>query len=172
MMFYVTFHQIANCYFSVAATALTSGFMDGIGHIWLSNVQCSGTESRLIDCDGNTLGSQTCDHSQDAGVLCSSTTCTQGAIRLQGGSGTQGRVEICNNNVWGTVCDDNWGEDDAQVACRQLGFTAAGTICCHPLLLLLVAVTKLRPKTIPLFEVEIQSHGLIIHPQFNLLWWS
>ena len=50
------------------------------------------------------------------------TACTQGSIRLQGGSATRGRVEICNNNVWGTVCDDLWGTPDAQVACRQLGF--------------------------------------------------
>ena len=52
--------------------------------------------------------------------------CTQGGIRLQGGTTTQGRVEICNNNVWGTVCDDFWGAADAQVACRQLGFGATG----------------------------------------------
>jgi hypothetical protein len=52
-----------------------------------------------------------------------SAQCTQGAIRLQGGTATQGRVEICNNNVWGTVCDDFWGTPDAQVACRQLGLT-------------------------------------------------
>lgn len=37
-----------------------------------------------------------------------------------------GRVEICNTNVWGTVCDDFWGAPDAQVACRQLGFSATG----------------------------------------------
>ena len=53
-------------------------------------------------------------------------TCSQGAIRLQGGTTNQGRVEICNNNVWGTVCDDLWGAPDAQVACRQLGFSTTG----------------------------------------------
>ena len=52
--------------------------------------------------------------------------CTTGAIRLQGGTTTRGRVEICNANVWGTVCDDAWGTPDAQVACRQLGFSTTG----------------------------------------------
>ena len=56
--------------------------------------------------------------------------CNQGDIRVRGGTNTtstlQGRVEICNNNVWGTVCDDLWGTVDAQVACRQLGFSTTG----------------------------------------------
>ena len=53
--------------------------------------------------------------------------CITGAIRLQGGSAANtGRVEICNNNVWGTVCDDSFGNVDAQVACRQLGFIPQG----------------------------------------------
>ena len=54
-------------------------------------------------------------------MRCTGTTCTQGAIRLQGGTSTSGRVEICKNNEWGTVCDDSWGDVDARVACRQLG---------------------------------------------------
>ena len=97
---------------------------DGTGQIWMDKVQCCGNESRLIDCPANPLGSHNCAHTDDAGVSCQASTCSQGAIRLQGGNATLGRVEICNNNVWGTVCDDVWEDVDAQVACRQLGLTS------------------------------------------------
>jgi hypothetical protein len=58
-------------------------------------------------------------------VLIPFSGCTQGAIRLQGGTTTQGRVEVCNNNIWGTVCDDFWSAVDARVACRQLGLPSS-----------------------------------------------
>ncbi len=41
-----------------------------------------------------------------------------------------GRVEICNNNIWGTVCDNFWGRADAEVVCRQLGFPHYGMLAC------------------------------------------
>ena len=48
--------------------------------------------------------------------------CNTGDIRLVNGtSPLEGRLEICINNAWGTVCRRSFSSDDAGVACRQLG---------------------------------------------------
>ena len=55
------------------------------------------------------------------------TECTQNEIRLMGSSRpSEGRVEVCIDRHWTTVCDDGWGSKDAQVVCRQLGYPSSG----------------------------------------------
>ena len=61
-------------------------------------------------------------------IVLDSRKCSYGGIRLLGGSNQyDGRVEVCINDQWGTVCSDFWGGPDASVVCKQLGYSYTGS---------------------------------------------
>ncbi|XP_030844399.1 uncharacterized protein LOC763130 isoform X3 [Strongylocentrotus purpuratus] len=114
------------------ATRDAKTFGAGSGPILLDRVKCVGDETSILDCMKSAIGVHNCLHSDDAGVICdivsNSTGSSSGAeVRLagSGSSANQGRVEVYINGQWGTVCDDFWGQEDANVVCRQLDFPGA-----------------------------------------------
>ncbi|XP_049329681.1 deleted in malignant brain tumors 1 protein-like isoform X7 [Astyanax mexicanus] len=91
-----------------------SYFGSASGPIWMDNVHCSGSESTLRNCESAGWGKHNCDHSKDAGVICS-------GVRVVGGSHCSGRVEVLHGESWVTVCDADFNQQDAEVVCRELG---------------------------------------------------
>ncbi len=134
---------------SADATAVPNAFFgQGYVDILLDYFLCRGTEENLLDCSHHKAHADICSHSGDAGVNCSrrstSTevcsghclsscppgfTCESGSLRLvEGLVPGEGRVEVCLGGSYSSVCDIGWTSEDAQVACRQLGFEHEGTL--------------------------------------------
>ena len=57
------------------------------------------------------------------------TSCVNGEVRFVGGiNDLEGRVEICINKMWESVCDNSWNTADANVVCKQLGYQPSGIL--------------------------------------------
>ncbi|XP_055654628.1 antigen WC1.1-like isoform X3 [Falco peregrinus] len=95
-------------------------FGPGSGPVWMFGVHCRGTERALSDCTNRREYQEDCNHSLDAGVICS------GFVQLTGGdSPCSGRVEIHSRGSWRAVCDSDFGPKAADVVCRELQCGAA-----------------------------------------------
>lgn len=111
------------------AIPTTTNFFDtppAEGPVMVNGVDCNGTESTFLDCLSTDPGDHTCSHAQDSGVFCTvwdaNFECQTGDIRLAGGTNKTGRVEVCINGKWGTICNYGWDSKEASVICKQLGF--------------------------------------------------
>ncbi len=115
------------------AVAISRRFYEGNPRSsFLSEVNCTGSEDSLTRCNSAQHFSSCPVQQTDAGVVCQAietqkANCTDGEIRLVNGTNIlEGRVEICLNSAWGTVCDRLFSEDDAIVVCRQLQYRFNG----------------------------------------------
>ena len=53
--------------------------------------------------------------------------CLHGDIKLSGsGYSSIGRINVCVNGDWGTVCSTSFDHADASVVCAELGFSRFG----------------------------------------------
>ncbi|XP_021377036.1 neurotrypsin-like [Mizuhopecten yessoensis] len=99
----------------------------GIGAFWDIRVECFGNEKRIDDCVLDRSSNLTCSHMspvEDIYLTCEPVT--DGVLRLErGNSQFVGRLEVWYDGEWGTVCEDEWRNfpQNAQVACRQLGYS-------------------------------------------------
>lgn len=141
--------------FHIIIGALTDSQRFGVTgdmHVFIQmNLNCNGSENHLRDCISLPPDSARCvDIGRSAYVVCQGTyynkysvisclhfvlvdpsignaRCSDGEVRLIGGSNVrEGRVEVCLNRVWGTVCLEQFSDDDAEVVCSQMNFERDG----------------------------------------------
>ncbi|XP_065884217.1 scavenger receptor cysteine-rich type 1 protein M130-like isoform X2 [Dysidea avara] len=93
--------------------------------VHMSDFQCNGHEKYLLDCPYVVSRDTFCSSLFDqVAVHCgTNSTMRYGALRLEDGNSSAGRLEILIDGIWGTVCDFRFDMRDAHVACRELGYS-------------------------------------------------
>ena len=97
------------------------------------NVYCSIGDQFLSNCSYTPITSGMRYESDDAaGVICQGNTsapiqCEHGDVRLINGTHrAEGRVEVCANGYWATVCYRGWDTVETEIVCKQLNLSYEG----------------------------------------------
>ncbi|KAI7805952.1 lysyl oxidase-like 3b precursor, partial [Triplophysa rosa] len=115
--------------FGSAKEALTGARMgQGLGPIHMNEVQCTGHERSLWNCRYKNISAEDCKHTEVAAVRCNVPYMGyEKTVRILGGrTRYEGRVEVLHTEtngteLWGLICGEGWGTEEAMVVCRQLG---------------------------------------------------
>ena len=96
------------------------------GPFWLANVECTGNELYITDCNntGYDRYQRSDERCYSVGLQCSRRK-YQWPIRLTSGTietWSEGIVHFKSSYSWSAICGDNWGFTEALVACHMLGF--------------------------------------------------
>uniref|UniRef100_A0A672U6K9 Soluble scavenger receptor cysteine-rich domain-containing protein SSC5D n=1 Tax=Strigops habroptila TaxID=2489341 RepID=A0A672U6K9_STRHB len=91
------------------------------GRAMLEGLSCRGTESLLLECQHRDTAPGPCLQGSVATVVCTQPKVTRPIRLVDGPNRCSGRVEVLHEDVWGTICDDQWDLREAKVVCRQLG---------------------------------------------------
>ncbi|XP_053825209.1 LOW QUALITY PROTEIN: deleted in malignant brain tumors 1 protein-like [Vidua macroura] len=128
----------------VIAAPPRARFGPGRGPVWLDRLTCTGEEAAPHECRHRGWGVHSCQHSEDAGVVCAGEAPGTGEtgerplspvpppagsgladlvhLRLAGGPHRcAGRLQVRHEGRWGGVCGLTWALPAARVACRYLG---------------------------------------------------
>jgi len=108
-----------------------------VSHYVMKNVKCAGKESAIHECDHAGWRRHVCHSGKAVYLDCKRSPLLRDnrfdvalienhSVRLRSGaSHSEGRVEIKHDKKWGSICDDGWDINSANIFCRQMGFGTA-----------------------------------------------
>ncbi|KAG9261457.1 lysyl oxidase homolog 2b [Astyanax mexicanus] len=135
-------------YAEAVSWAPSAKYGKGEGRIWFDNVQCTGKEKTLAQCQSNGIGVSDCKHSEDVGVVCSDKripgfrflnhlTNNIDSLNIQVEDVrirpilssyrkripvTEGYVEVKDGGKWKQICNEEWDPMNSRVICGMFGF--------------------------------------------------
>ncbi|XP_019859778.1 PREDICTED: scavenger receptor cysteine-rich domain superfamily protein-like [Amphimedon queenslandica] len=116
--------------YSTGGNLLYNGQLSENDVLLVTDLGCSSTDTLITQCSfSHFTETSNCDGRSVASIHCKN--CTDGEIKIipySSYSKLIGRLEVCVNGAWGVICRDFFDNNDAAVACGQLGYSSEGSV--------------------------------------------